>query len=75
MALSVSCVTGGGERVRVRVRFGPHLMYTYSADPVAAERYVAAMRRSFAGLQVSIDGADTAGLRPLPSEILWTIAP
>jgi hypothetical protein len=68
-------VTNGIERVRVRVLLGPHLLRIYSADPVAAERYVAAMRRSFAGLQVSIDGADTGGLRPLPSEILWTIAP
>ena len=63
------------DRVRVRVWFGPHLIYTYSADPVAAQRYAAAMRRTFAGLQVSVDEADTADLRPLPSEILWTVAP
>jgi hypothetical protein len=68
-------VIEGSDRVRVRVWFGPHLIYTYSADPVAAQRYAAAMRRSFSGLQVSVDEADTAGLRPLPGEILWTIAP
>jgi hypothetical protein len=62
-------------RCRVRVWFGQHVMCSYTADQIAAQRYAAAMARRFPGLRVSVDELTEIGLRPLPCELLWTIAP
>lgn len=66
---------------RVRVWFGTHVVADYVADPLAAARYAAAMRRRFAGLRVTNDhmgsatAAEKLAARPLPSERLWELTP
>lgn len=62
-------------RRRVQVWFGQHIMCSYTADPVAADRYAAAMARRFRGLRVTVDELTESGLRPLPCEQLWVLAP
>jgi hypothetical protein len=64
-----------GGRRRVRVWFGKHVVCSYTADPVAAARYAAAMARRFAGLRVTVDELVDDTLRPLPCERLWVLAP
>jgi hypothetical protein len=67
-----------GERRRVRVWFGDHVIADYRAAPELAERYVAAMKDRFAGLRITDDPApdpDDAPARPLPGERLWLLAP
>jgi len=41
------------ERCQVRVWFGATPIANYTAEPAAAARYEAAMRRRFAGLRVT----------------------
>ncbi|AKU15730.1 hypothetical protein [Luteipulveratus mongoliensis] len=60
---------------RVQVWFGSHLMYGYRAEQSVAERYAAEMGRLWPGLRVTVDGVVADGLRPLPCERLWTLAP
>ncbi|HZO64078.1 MAG: hypothetical protein ACRDP9_26175 [Kribbellaceae bacterium] len=67
-----------GERRRVRVWFGSHVIADYRADADLAERYVAAMARRFTGLRITSDPVpdpDLAEPRPLPGERLWDVAP
>jgi hypothetical protein len=67
-----------GERRRVRVWFGNHVIADYRAEADLAERYVAAMSRRFTGLRITNDPVpepDTAVPRPLPGERLWEVAP
>jgi hypothetical protein len=45
-------------RHRVRVWFGKHVIAQYVADPPRAAHYEQAMRRRFAGLQVTNDLLD-----------------
>lgn len=70
-----SDVEVGGRTRRVRVWFGEHVVCDYRADPVAAERYAAAMARRFAGLRITVDDGVADDLRPLPCEQLWTLEP
>jgi hypothetical protein len=62
-------------RRRVRVYFGRHVVAEYSADERLAEQYAYAMRRRFRGLQVTVDDEPADGLRPVPAERLWELAP
>lgn len=64
-------------RKRVRAYLGEHLISDYSAEPELADRYVAAMRKHFAGLEWVVDDlpAGEREGRPLPGERLWEIAP
>ncbi|WP_280454326.1 hypothetical protein [Nocardia brasiliensis] len=60
------------EMCRIRVRFGnPPLELSYRDERSVAERFAAAVYRI--GAEVIIDGAESAGLRPLPCRTLWNM--
>lgn len=65
------------QRRHVRVWFGEHVIADYRAEPDLAERYAHAMSRRFAGLRVTNDPLPQVNRlpEPLPSEMLWTVAP
>ncbi|WP_433014697.1 hypothetical protein [Kribbella sp. CA-294648] len=50
------------ERRRVQVWFGSHVIATYVAERLLADRYAAAMGRRFAGLRITNE--------PLPPTVL-----
>lgn len=63
---------------RVRVWFGRHVIADYRARCDRAQRYAAAMRRRFAGLEITIDPIVSGPDRPsdpLPDERWWEIVP
>jgi hypothetical protein len=63
-------------RVRVRVWFGEHVIADHVAEPVPAQRYVAAMTRRFSGLRVTrehLSPTATMDLPELPPEQLWPL--
>ncbi len=55
---------GGDERCRVRVWFGRHVIADYIGDAALARRYEAAMRKRFAGLRITSEGAAPKPARP-----------
>ena len=61
------------EMRHVRVWFGEHVIASYVADPVAAQRYAEAMDRRYAGLNITNDPVpvDNPNGRPLPPRRIW----
>lgn len=81
--LTTAADDGGSDRPatehqRVRVWFGRHVIADYSARCDLAQRYAAAMRRRFAGLEITIDPIASDPARPsepLPDERWWEMVP
>jgi hypothetical protein len=71
------------ERRRVQVWFGSHVIATYVAERLLADRYAAAMGRRFAGLRITNEPLPPTGptepdhvpdYPPIPSEQrLWPL--